>query len=150
MHIRIFLATAALMTFSGIVWADLAPYKDYDVSDSVWSVTTIRVNANMGDTYLEGLRDTWVASAKLAVKLGHMKSWSIYRSDLPQSGDFNLLLVTEFANTADMAPNRERYDAFMKEWGEARNKKTNEYAQKNYPGMRTITGQYVMRKISLK
>jgi hypothetical protein len=29
----------------------------------------------------------------------------IYRSDLPQSGYFDLLLVVKFASTADLAPN---------------------------------------------
>ena len=49
-----------------------------------------------------------------------------------------------------LAPNKARYDAFMKEWGEARNKETTEYAQKNYPAMREITGMYRFREIKLK
>jgi hypothetical protein len=38
----------------------------------------------------------------------------------------------------------------MKAFGEERNKETTEYAQKNYPGMRELTGQYYMREITLK
>ena len=45
---------------------------------------------------------------------------------------------------------KERYDAFMKEFGEARSEETTEYAQKNYPGMRELTGQYQMREITIK
>ena len=93
------------------------------------------------------IRDTWAAGNEVALKLGQLESYSIFRSDLPQSGDFNLLLIVKFANTADLAPNKARYDAFMKEWGEARNKETTEFAQKNYPGMRTLTGQYLMRQL---
>jgi len=37
-----------------------------------------------------------------------------------------------------------------KEWGEARNKETTEFAQKNYPAMREITGQYLMREVTMK
>jgi hypothetical protein len=48
-----------------------------------------------------------------------------------------------------LAPNKARYDAFMKEWGAERNKKTTETAQKEYPAMRDITGQYNMREITL-
>ena len=44
----------------------------------------------------------------------------------------------------------EEFRRFMKEWGETRNKETTEFAQKNYPGMRTLTGQYLMREITLK
>jgi hypothetical protein len=38
----------------------------------------------------------------------------------------------------------------MEEWGEARDKETTEFAQKNYPAMRKITGQYLMREVTLK
>ena len=139
-----------LITVSGTVVADLEIYQDYDVSDAVWSVTTVRVDANMDDAYLEGIKKTWAASNIVSQELGQIESWSIMRSDLPQSGEFNLLLIVKFANTSDLAPNKERYDAFIKEWGEARNKESTEYAQKNYPGMREITGQYQMREITLK
>jgi hypothetical protein len=150
MHIRSLLTAIAMLTVSVTVFADLEPYKDYEVSDAVWSVTTVRVDANMDDAYLEGLKNTWASGNEVAMELGQIESWSIFRSDLPQSGDFNLLLIVKFANTSDLAPNKERYDAFMKAFGEARNKETTEYAQKNYPGMRELTGQYLMREITLK
>ena len=150
MCIKSFCAVISLITFSGAAFADLEPYKDYEVSDAVWSVSTIRVDPNMDDAYMEGIKKTWVASNEVAKKLGQIESYSIFRSISPQSGDFNLLLVVKFANTSDLAPNRERYDAFMKEMGEARSKETTEYSQKNYPGMRTITGEYLMREITLK
>ena len=86
----------------------------------------------------------------MAMELGHIESWSIFRSDLPQSGEFNLVLVVKFASTADLAPNKERYEAFMKGFGEARVKETIEFSQKNYPAMRKITGEYLMREITLK
>jgi hypothetical protein len=150
MRIKSILTIFAFSIASSAVLADLEPYKDYEVSDAVWSVTTVRVDANMDDAYLEGIRDTWAAGNEVALKLGQLESYSIFRSDLPQSGDFNLLLIVKFSNTADLAPNKARYDAFMKEWGEARSKESTEYAQKNYPGMRTLTGQYLLREITLK
>jgi hypothetical protein len=120
MRIKSFFAVIALLTVSGAAFADLEPYKDYDVSDAVWSVTTVKVDPNMGDAYLEGIAQTWAASNKVAQELGQIESWSIFRSNLPESGHFNLLLVVKFANTSDLAPNKERYDAFMKAFGEAR------------------------------
>jgi hypothetical protein len=150
MRIKSFFAAIALLTVSGAAFADLEPYKDYDVSDAVWSVTTVKVDPNMGDAYLEGIAQTWAASNKVAQELGQIESWSIFRSNLPESGHFNLLLVVKFANTSDLAPNKERYDAFMKAFGEARSQETTEYAQKNYPAMREITGEYQMREITLK
>jgi hypothetical protein len=113
-------------------------------------VTTVRVDANMGDAYLEGLRNTWVTGMEVSKKLGQIEDYFIYRSELPQSGDFNLMLVVRFADSEALAPNRERYEAFMKEFGEEQSERTTEYAQKNYPGMREITGEYRFRRITLK
>lgn len=150
MNTKVLLTTALALMVSGLAFADLEPYKDYDISDAVWSMSTIKVDANMDDAYLEGLKATWVASNEVAKELGHIESYSIFRSDLPQSGDFNLMLIVKYANTSDLAPSKKRYEEFLKEWGEKRNKETTDYAQKNYPAMRTITGHYNMREITLK
>jgi hypothetical protein len=53
---------ASLLGLSGLSRADLEPWEDYDISDAVWSVTTIKVAPNMQDAYLEGLAKTWVES----------------------------------------------------------------------------------------
>lgn len=150
MRIKLILIIATSFTAAGAAFADLEPYKDYDISDAVWSVTTVKVDANMDDAYLEGIKNTWAAGNKVAMELGQIESWSIYRSDLPQSGDFNLLLIVKFANTSDLAPNKERYDAFIKAWGKANSDASTEFAQKNYPAMRELTGNYLMREITLK
>ena len=113
MRIRSILTIIAMFTLSSVAFADLEPYKDYEVSDAVWSVTTVRVDANMGDAYLEGIKNTWATGNKVAMELGQIESWTIFRSDLPQSGDFNLMLIVKFANTADLAPNKARYEAFI-------------------------------------
>jgi hypothetical protein len=150
MRFNSILSGLVLFTLSGLAFADLEPWTDYDISDAVWSVTTVKVDSNMGDAYLEGLRETWIPGNKIAQELGQIESWSIYRSDLPESGDFNLLLIVKFAKTEDLAPNKETYEAFMKKFGEKRNQETTEYAQKNYPAMRELTGQYQMREITVK
>jgi hypothetical protein len=130
--------------------ADLTPWEDYDVSDAVYSVTTVKVDSNMGDAYLEGLRETWIPGNKVAKELGQIEDWAIYRSDLPESGEFNLILLVKFANTADLAPNKEAYEAFIEAFTQEKNDATTDYAQKNYPAMRELTGQYLMREITVK
>ena len=143
------LVLSAIMAFaSAAAFADLEPWKDYSISDSVWSVTTIKVHSNMSDAYLEGLQKTWVASNEVAKKLGQIEDYHIYQSDLQESGNFNLLLVVRFKNNDMLAPNKARYQAFMKEWGEERNKSTTDIAQHAYPAMRDITGEYTMREIT--
>lgn len=61
---------------------------------------------NMGGAYLEGITQTWAASNAVAKELGQIEDYWIYRSDLPQSGHCNLVLVIKFASTADLAPNK--------------------------------------------
>lgn len=150
MNIKAIVLPVVLFLFSWPVSADLEPYKDYDLSEALWSTTLVKVNANMGDAYLEGIEKTWVASNKVAVELGQIEEFAIFRSELPASGDFNLMLVVKFANTSDLAPNKARYDAFMKKWGEKRQKESTNIAQKDYPAMRTIVGEYLLREVKMK
>jgi hypothetical protein len=149
MKIRASLTLVAAMCLAQPAFAQLKPYTDYDVSASVSSVTTVKVHANMIDYYLEGIRSTWVASSEAAKKLGHIEDYAVYVSELPLSGDFNVVLVTNFKSGADLEPSKERYDAFMKEWGAANEKMTEEKV-KAYPDLREITGEYRLRKVSFK
>ena len=141
--------SALFFCFSSLAYADFEPWTDYEPSQEVYSVTTVKVKANMGDAYLEGLANTWVTGNETAMKLGQIKGYRIFRSDLPQSGDFNLMLVVEFEKTADLGPNKANYEAFMKEFTKKRSDETSEFAQKNYPAMRKITGDYLFREIKL-
>ncbi len=135
---------------TSVALADFDEFKDYTRSESVLDVTTIKVHANMEDAYLEGLKRTWVDSMEVQKKLGQIEEYHIFVSDLPGSGNFNMVLVIKFKNDSMLAPNKARYDAFMKEWGAERNKKTTETAQHDYPGMRDITGQYRLREVTMK
>lgn len=141
---------ASFLFVSTVAFADLVPWKDYETSDAVWSVTTVKVDSNMGDAYLEGLKKTWAAGNETAKELGHIEDYQIFRSNMAESGEFNLLLVVKFADGTDLLPSQKRYDEFMAKWGEKRAKESTEFAQKNYPAMRKITGEYQMRLITLK
>ena len=149
MILKSVLGTLLLLMVSSTALAQLEPWTDYDVSDAMWNITLVKVDPNMGDDYLEGLRDTWVAANKVAKELGQIEDFAIYRSQLPESGDVNLFLVVKYANSDQLDPNKEEYDKFMKAWGEANRDKTREIT-KNYPAMREITGEYMVRKIDIK
>ncbi|MEM0515773.1 hypothetical protein WCN91_10185 [Pseudoalteromonas sp. YIC-827] len=147
---RYALLLSAMLTFAASnVQAELEVYKDYDLGTSILEVTTVKVDPNMGDVYLEGLRDTWVKAVKMQKELGYIKDWKIYASDLPISGDFNLVLVVWFEKAADLEPNKEKYQAFMKQWGEE-NQENSRKISKEYPKIRTLTGQYRMREVIMK
>lgn len=128
--------------------AELEPYEDFDISDTVYTMTTVKVDPNMEGVYLEGLKQTWVAANEVAKELGHIVDYHIFSSDLGESGEFNLLLVIEHESIEDLAPDQERYEAFMEAWGEA-NRERNEEISGSYPEVRTITGEYLMREITI-
>ena len=117
MFYKSILLSLSLLLTSLTANADLTPFKDYDTSEAVYSTTTVRVNANMGDAYLEGLKNTWIAGNELAKELGQIEDYKMYRSDLPQSGDFNLLLIVKFKNTSDLGPSKKKYDTFYEKMG---------------------------------
>ncbi len=135
---------------SSVAHADFEMWQDYEPSKEVWVATTVKVDSNMGEVYLEGLSNTWAPSMEVSKKLGHVEDYWIYASDMPQSGDFNVLLVIKFADSADLAPNKARYDEFMKEFTKKRADEGTEKARKEYPSIRTITGEYQLRRITLK
>ncbi len=149
MRIKIILSAMLFLFLSQSALAQLEPFSDYEISDQLWNITLVKVDPNMGDDYLEGLRDTWIASNKIAKELGQIEDFAIYRSQLENSGDVNLFLVVEFANSDQLDPNKAEYDKFMKAWGEANQKRSREIT-KNYPAMRKITGEYMVRKIDVK
>jgi hypothetical protein len=150
-EMRILLITLACLTFSSTLLAKdrLEIYEDYDVGTEIMVVTTVKVDANMTDIYLAGLSQSWVKGVKLQKELGFIEGWKIYGSDLPQSGDFNMMLIVTLANSADLEPNKKKYDAFMKKWSEDDEKMSNEISA-TYPDVRTLTGEYRMREIILK
>lgn len=148
MRIKALLLSAALTAFASPAVAQLDLYEDYTVSDTVWEVSTIKVDANMGDYYLEGLKSTWIEANEVSKSLGHIENYVILVSILPESGDFNMLLAVEFSGMEDLAPSKERYDAFMEAWGEANTDESRE-TTKTYPELRTITGQYLMNELTM-
>ena len=149
MILKSVLGTLLLLMVSSTALAQLDPWADYDISNELWNITLVKVDPNMGDDYLEGLRDTWVAANKVAKELGQIEDFAIYRSQLPASGEVNLFLVIKYADSSKLDPNKAEYDKFMEAWGAANEDKNREIT-KNYPSMREITGEYMVRKIDVK
>ena len=149
MKLRHFIAGMIFTALSGTALADLDAWTDYDISEGVSNVTTIKVDSNMIDKYLEGLATTWAPSNDVAVELGQIKGYNIYVSDLPNSGDFNVILVTQMENAAALQPSKDRFDAFMAKWSKENQKKSDAVVV-TYPNIRTITGEYLMREITFK
>jgi len=138
-----------LFSYSVVAKERLEVYEDYDLGTEIMTVTTVKIDPNMGDVYLAGLKQSWVKAVKIQKELGYIKDWKIYGSDLSVSGDFNMLLMVTFDSAADLEPSKKKYAAFMKKWSEKDEKKSNEISAK-YPEVRTLTGEYRFREIIMK
>jgi hypothetical protein len=149
MKLRHVLVGLVLTGFASIASADLEAWTDYEIGSVLSNVTTVKVDSNMIDKYLEGLKATWAPANDVAVELGQIESYGIYVSELANSGDFNVILVVRMKDAADMQPDQSEYEAFMKKWGEE-NQKLSEKVVMTYPDIRTITGEYLMREITFK
>ena len=149
MKMRHIFCAVLLAGISNIAVADLEPWTDYTIGEGISNVTTVKVDSNMIDSYLEGLSKTWAPANDVAIELGQMVSYSIFVSQLPNSGSFNVVLVSNFKDSSSLQPAKENYDAFMKAWGDE-NEAVNDEIVPTYPDIRTITGEYLLREITFK
>ena len=138
-----------LYSVASLAVADFEPWTDYELSEGVTNVTTVKVDSNMIDNYLEGLSQSWAPANEIAKDLGHIEGYWIHVSQLPNSGDFNVVLGIDFKDSAALQPDKAKYDAFMKNWGEANQERSDELV-KMYPDIREIVGEYNMRSVKFK
>ena len=130
--------------------AQLKVWEDYEASDSVWVVTHVDLDPGTMGIYLEGLKSTWIAANEVAKELGQIKDYAIYSNQYGAEDEFDLILVVEMESTADLAPNRKRYDEFLEAYGQANIDKANEKVLELYNKIRRIKGTYLLRKIDVK
>ena len=149
MKLRQLLMGILLSSVASAAVADFEPWTDYELSEGITNVTTVKVDSNMIDNYLEGLSQSWAPANEIAKELGHIEGYWIHVSQLPNSGDFNVVLGIDFKDSAALQPDKAKYDAFMKAWGEANQARSDELV-KMYPDIREIVGEYNMRSVTFK
>jgi hypothetical protein len=147
---RLIALSMALAIFANPVSAQLQPWEDFEASDSVWLVTHVDLDPGTFGIYLEGLKSTWVAANEVAKELGQIEDYAIYSNQYGSADDFDLVLVVEMAGTEDIAPNRERYEAFLEAYGQANIDQGSETVRNLYNKIRRIQGNYLLRKITIK
>ena len=149
MKLRELITGFILTSVASVALADFEPWTDYEIGEGITNVTTVKVDANMIEKYLEGLSQSWAVGNEVAKELGQIEGYWIHVSQLPNSGDFNVVLGVEFKDSAALQPDKAKYDAFMKKWGEANQAKSDEIVL-TYPGIREIVGEYNMRSVTFK
>jgi hypothetical protein len=82
----------------------------YFTPGTVWTVTMIRTTPGMDQMYMQYLDGQFKKSEDAQVKAGFEKSYKILRT-LDDSGEWNLLILREYASLAAMEANEEKADA---------------------------------------
>ncbi|MEE4155603.1 MAG: hypothetical protein V2I27_15695 [Erythrobacter sp.] len=128
--------------------AQLQVYEDYQPSDEVLEMTLIKVEEGQFDTYLEGLKSTWVAANEVQKQLGYIEDYGIWGVPYGE-GEFNLILTVRFPSTEMMAPSKARYMAFLDAYGKANIDQGNQTVLELYNKIREIQGVYMLRQIEM-
>ncbi|AOL24476.1 hypothetical protein Ga0102493_11334 [Erythrobacter litoralis] len=129
--------------------AQLQLWEDYEPSEEVIEMTLVKVEEGQLDTYLEGLKQTWVKANEVQKEMGYIKGYGIYGVPYGE-GEFNLVLTIRFANDEALTPNKERYMEFMEAWGKANMDASQETVRELYNEIREIQGTYMLRELKMK
>ena len=81
---------------------------------TVWTVTMIQMTSGMDQMYLQYLDSSFKKSEDAQVKAGFQKSYKILRT-LDDSGQWNLLILREYASLAAVEANVEKADALSQQ-----------------------------------
>jgi hypothetical protein len=125
----------------------IAQVHKYFTPGSVWTVTMIRITSGMDQKYMEYLDGQFKKSEDAQVKAGLQKSYKILRT-LGDDGDWNLLILREYANLAALEANEEKSDALAQQ-----TQGTDDAQMKGYEDRskyREVLGTKFTREIVLK
>lgn len=106
---RIFvgLAIAILLALSIVVVAQVArPYRN----GSVWNIAYIRIKPGMDAAYMNYLATEWKRNQDASKKEGIILSYKVLTTEAHGSGDFNIMLMTEYKDLATMEANEDKAD----------------------------------------
>jgi hypothetical protein len=82
----------------------------YYTPGSVWTVTTIRIKAGMDPAYLQYLDGQFKRESDAQVKAGFMKSYKVLRTLDDHESSWNLLILREYKNLAQIEADEEKAD----------------------------------------
>lgn len=139
---------AATLALAVPAAAQMELYENYEPADEVVELTFVKVDEGQLETYLEGLKSTWVAANELQKKLGYVTSYAIYAVPYGDN-EFNMVLRVSFPNTEMLGPNKARYMKFLEEYGKTKIDQSNKTVLELYNRIRTIQGTYILREMKL-
>ncbi len=96
-----------MLALSAVVFAQISrPYRN----GSVWNVAFIRIKPGMDTAYMNYLASDWKKNQEAQKKDGLILSYKILTTEAHGSGDFNIMLLTEYKDLATMEANEDKAD----------------------------------------
>ena len=78
---------------------------------SVWNIAFIRIKPGMDTAYMNYLAGSWKAEQEAQKKDGNIVSYKVMSVEGHTTGEFNLMLMTEYKNLATMEANEAKAEA---------------------------------------
>ena len=141
-------AAAVSLALASPAAAQMEVYENYEPSDAVIELTFVKVDEGQFETYLEGLKSTWVAANEIQKELGYISSYGIYGVPYGEN-HFNMVLRVSFPSTEMIGPSKERYMAFLEAYGQANIDQGDQTVRELYNKIRKIQATYLLRPINL-
>jgi len=136
----------ALLLIAGVsVFAQVnRPYH----SGSVWNIAFIRVKPGMDTAYMNYLAGQWKANQEASKKEGIILSYKVMSVEGHTTGEWNLMLMTEYKNLATMEANEDKADALGQKMVGNDEKQMQGY--KDRSEIREVMGDRLAREIILE
>lgn len=109
-HKRVFVSSliVLVLTLSAVVFAQVnRPYQN----GSVWSIGFIRMKPGMDTAYLNYVASDWKRNQEALKKEGLILSYKVLTTEAHGTGDFNVMLMTEYKDLSTMEANQAKADA---------------------------------------
>ena len=82
---------------------------------TIWTVTTIRIQAGMDPAYLQYLDGQFKKESDAEVNAGYMKSYKILRTLDDDASTWNMLILREYKSLAEMEADEEKSDKLSRD-----------------------------------
>tara|TARA_Y100001960_G_scaffold84564_1_gene90379 strand:+ start:7933 stop:8400 length:468 start_codon:yes stop_codon:yes gene_type:complete len=123
----------------------------WNISESVYAVSTIDLEPNVDAQYVNQLKLTWYNNMEVFKSEGLVEEFHIFKSINQYDGDFDLLLIVKYKNLAILDSNPKNNKMWKKAEDKARKIISEEEVQNitsAFPKLRTILDQKFMREIT--
>ena len=78
---------------------------------TVWNISFIRIKPGMDSAYMNYLASSWKAEQEAQKKDGNIVSYKVMSVEGHNTGEFNLMLMTEYKSLAAMEASEDKADA---------------------------------------